>query len=127
MTDVQIIRTAAGEELVVIPKVDYDALVAAAGDFDEDAADIAMYDARKAELTGQDDHLPLELSDLMLRGQSRLKAIRNWRGLAQQDVATKAGVAQGYLSDLENGRKSGSADTLASLGRVLDVPLKWLG
>lgn len=126
MNDVQIIRTASGEELVVLPKKDYDALVAAAMDADEDAADIDMYDARKSALGATDDLLPAEVSDLMLRGQTRLKAIRTWRGVAQREVAEKAGLAQGYVSDLENGRKSGSAETLTVLARLLDVPAKWL-
>lgn len=126
MTNVQIIRTAAGEELVVLPKDEYEALVAAVAEADEDAADIAIYDDRKKDLTGQDDRLPPEVSDLILRGNTRLKAIRAWRGLAQQDVAAKVGLAQGYLSELESGRKAGSSETLVVLARVLDVPLKWL-
>lgn len=126
MTNVQIIRTAAGEELVVLPKDEYEALVAAVAEADEDAADIAIYDDRKKDLTGQDDRLPPEVSDLILRGNTRLKAIRAWRGLAQQDVAAEVGLAQGYLSELESGRKAGSNETLVVLARVLDVPLKWL-
>jgi len=51
MGNVQIIRTPSGEELVVLPRADYDALLAAACDADEDADDLALYDARKSELT----------------------------------------------------------------------------
>ncbi|MEX0405710.1 helix-turn-helix transcriptional regulator [Aquibium sp. LZ166] len=98
---------------------------AIAGCLDEDAADIAMYDARKAELTGRDDALPREVGDLVLRGHTRLKAIRTWCGLVQRDVAAEAGIAQGYLSDLESGRKTGSMETIEKLARILDVPIKW--
>ena len=126
MGNVQIIRTDGGEELVVLSRDEYDALVSAAGDADEDAADLAMYDARKAALTGVDDVLPAEVSELMLRGQTRLKAVRMWRRVTQGDVAARVGIAQGYLSDLENGRRSGSSDTLERLAGTLDVPLKWL-
>lgn len=127
MGNVQIIRTESGEELIVLPRDEYEALVAAASEADEDAADIAMYDARKAELTGTDDTLPPKVGDLVLRGHTRLKAIRTWRGLVQSDVAAEAGIAQGYLSDLESGRKAGSAETIEKLARILDVPTKWLG
>ena len=126
MGNVQIIRTEGGEELVVLSRDEYDALVSAAGDADEEAADIAMYDSCKAALTGTDDVLPAEVGELVLRGHTRLKAVRIWRGLAQGDVAAGAGIAQGYLSDLENGRRSGSAETLERLAGMLDVPLKWL-
>ena len=126
MGNVQIIRTEGGEELVVLSRNEYDALVSAAGDADEDAADLAMYDSRKAALTSADDVLPAEVSELVLRGQTRLKAVRMWRRVAQGDVAARVGIAQGYLSDLENGRRSGSSDTLERLAGTLDVPLKWL-
>lgn len=127
MNSIQIIHTPSGDELVVLPRAEYEALVAAAGDADEDAADIAMYDARKAELAGDPNAiLPQEVSDMLLRGQTRLQALRKWRGMAQIKLAADAGIAQGYLSDLEHGRKSGSAETIAALARALDVPTDWL-
>ncbi len=92
-------------------------------DDDEDAADIAMYDARKAE---QSQHLPAEVSARMLRGESLLKAVRNWRGLTQMHIAdNKTNIGQGYLSDLESGRRKGTAETLAKLAEVYDVPKEW--
>jgi len=41
----------------------------------------------------------------MLRGDRLLKALRKWRGLTQMQMAAKTGLAQGYLSDLESGRR----------------------
>lgn len=128
MSDIQIIRSPSGEELVVLPKADYEALLAAAAsDADEDAEDVAMYDARKAALTaGQDGALPEEVSLLIIRGNSRLKAVRMWRKLLQSELAEKAGIGQGYLSDLESGRRAGSEDVLRSLAACLDVPMEWI-
>ena len=51
MSPPQIIRTPNGEELVVLPRAEYEALVERAAHDDEDAEDVAVYDARKAELT----------------------------------------------------------------------------
>jgi hypothetical protein len=76
MSGPQIIRTPGGEELVVLPRAEYEALLARAGDAAEDADDIAIYDARKAELAKGGVVLPLEVSAAILRGESRLKAIR---------------------------------------------------
>ncbi|MEQ1695533.1 MAG: helix-turn-helix transcriptional regulator [Hyphomicrobiaceae bacterium] len=89
---------------------------------EEDPADIAMYDARKGEAS---PHLPPEVSALMLRGDSLLKAVRNWRGLTQQMIEQKTGIGQGYLSDLESGRRKGTHETLVKLSEVLDVPREW--
>ncbi|ACB96023.1 helix-turn-helix domain-containing protein [Beijerinckia indica] len=123
----QIIRTAAGEELVVIPKSDYDELIAAYSEAEEDAADLAIYDARKKELEeGSNAALPAEVSASLLRGDSLLKAFRKWRGMTQIDLAKAAGLGQGYLSDLESRRRGGTPETLASLATALDIDPAWL-
>ena len=122
----QIIRTPNGEELVVLPRADYEALLARLDDEAEDADDVALYDARKAELAGGGGVLPPEVSAAILRGDSRLKAIRNWRDETQLHLASRTGIGQGYLSDLESGRRTGTPETIAKLAEALDVPADWL-
>jgi DNA-binding XRE family transcriptional regulator len=125
MAEPQIIRTPSGEEMVVIPRREYERLKAAAAD--EDADDVAIYDARKAELAGDPDALlPAPVSAAMLRGDSRFRALRRWRGLSQSALAARAGVGQGYLSDIENRRRAGAPETLERLAQALDVPVKWV-
>jgi DNA-binding XRE family transcriptional regulator len=127
MTKLQTITTPNGEELVVLPRRDYDALVEAASEAREDAADVAVFDARMAELrSGRDARLPAEVSASMLRGLTLVKALRKWRGLKQREVARKSGVAQGFLSDIESGRRVGSRETLAKIAAALDAPAAWL-
>ncbi len=126
MSGPQIIRTPGGEELVVLPRAEYEALLERADHGAEDADDVAIYDARKAELDAGSVVLPPEVSAAILRGDSRLKAIRSWRGETQQHLASKAGIGQGYLSDLENGRRTGAPETIANLAQALDVPVAWL-
>ncbi len=125
MSAPQIIRSPSGEELVVLPRAEYEALLERA-DHDEDADDVAIYDARKAELAAGGVVLPQEISAAVLRGESRLKAIRNWRGETQLHLNFKTGLGQGYLSDLENGRRTGSPETIAKLAQALNVPVEWL-
>jgi hypothetical protein len=122
----QIIRTPEGEELVVLPRADYEALIERADRESEDADDVAIYDARKSELAAGGVVLPPEVSAAVLRGDSRLKAVRNWRGETQLRLTFKTGIAQGYLSDLENGRRKGTSDTIAKLAQALNVPAEWL-
>jgi len=126
MSAPQIIRTPGGEELVVLPRDEYEALVERANHEDEDTDDIAIYDARKAELAKGGDLLPPKVSAAILRGESRLKAIRNWRDETQLHLSFKTGIGQGYLSDLETGRRTGTPETIAKLAVALDVPLEWL-
>lgn len=127
MSTVQIIRSPSGEELVVLPRAEYEALQAAAAGGDEDAEDQALYDARMAAFAaGHDSPLPEPVSRLLLRGNSRLKAIRLWREMSQTELADKVGIGQSYLSDLESGRRTGSNDVLRALAERLDVPREWV-
>ncbi|MER9403355.1 helix-turn-helix transcriptional regulator [Mesorhizobium caraganae] len=121
----QIIKTSTGEELVVIPKADYEALLHAAEEAREDAADVAIYDERKAELKTEKS-LPADVTMDILRGSSRLKALRNWRKLTQAELADAIGVSQGFLSDLESNRRKPSAQTSAMLTKALDIPAEWI-
>jgi DNA-binding XRE family transcriptional regulator len=127
MPEPQFIHTEQGGELVVLTRADYDELLSRAEAADEDADDVAIYDARKAALVaGADTLLPAEVGAAMLKGDSLLKALRRWRGLSQVDVAERSGLGQGYLSDLESGRRSGSLETLEKLAAALEVPSLWL-
>ncbi|MGX5803162.1 helix-turn-helix domain-containing protein [Bradyrhizobium sp. Arg314] len=121
----QIIKTPTGEELVVIPKADYEALLRAAEEALEDAADIAIYDERKADLK-TDKTLPADVTMDVLRGSSRLKALRNWRKLTQAELAATIDVSQGFLSDLEANRRKPSEQTSAMLAKALDIPREWI-
>jgi mRNA-degrading endonuclease RelE of RelBE toxin-antitoxin system len=126
MSAPQIIRTPGGEELVVLPRAEYEALLKRADHEAEDADDVAIYDARKAELAAGGVVLPPEVSAAILRGESRLKAIRNWRGETQLHLNFITGIGQGYLSDLESGRRTGTPETIAKLAQALNVPVEWL-
>ena len=126
MSTPQIIRTASGEELVVLPRAEYEALLGGANQDSEDAEDVAIYDARKAELNAGGIVLPEAVSAAMLRGDSRLKAIRKWRDMTQLQIEFKTDIGQGYLSDLESGRRTGTPETIAKLAKALKVPVAWL-
>lgn len=116
----QIIKTPSGDELVVLPRAEYDALVRAAEDAAEDAADIAMYDRRKADAVGA-AALPAPVSDAILAGDSVIKAWRKYRKMSQSDLAAATGLAQGFISDLESGRRSVTPATAEKLAQALDV------
>ena len=120
---VQIIETEAGDDLVVLSRRDYDALLARAGD--EEAED-RMTLLIAAEARGEQP-LPAPVSAAVLGGDGILKAVRRWRGLTQVELAQAAGLTQSFLSEIEHGAKTGSPETLAKLARHLDVPVDWLG
>jgi transcriptional regulator with XRE-family HTH domain len=119
MTEPQMIRISGGEELIALPRAEYHAFLERADHDAEDADDIAIYHARPAELANGGVVLPPAVSAAMLRGESRLKAIRSWRGKTQIHLNIKAGIGHGYMSDLENGRCAGTPETIAKLAPAL--------
>jgi DNA-binding XRE family transcriptional regulator len=122
----QIITTQSGESLVVLPLEEYEALRAMA-DEAEDAADSALAEKLLKDLEeGRDEMLPKEVSRYLLAGDGLVKAIRKWRGKTQAEVAERAGIAQGYLSEIENKEKKGADETLSRIAAALDVPAHWL-
>ena len=110
----------------MVPRAEYEALLDRADHEAEDADDVAIYDTRKAELTTGGVVFPPEVSAAILRGDSRLKAIRHWRDETQMHLSFKTDISQGYLSDLESGRRTGTPETLAKLAQALDVHVEWL-
>ena len=124
----QTFTTPAGDELVVLTRADYELLLeqAAANDDEEDAELISLADARMADPTIS-ERLPAEVSRLLLSGASLLKALREWRQIGQVRLADEVGTSQGFISDLENGRRAMTADVRSRLASALDIPEHWLG
>ena len=121
------IDTGVGGEIVILTRDEYDELVARAEDAEEEAELSAIFDARMAEVSTRPDALlPAEVSAYLMAGDRLLRALRRWRKMTQGELAKRAGLAQGYVSDLESGRREGTSETLASLARALDVSQGWL-
>lgn len=113
----QIIVTAGGEELVVLPRRKYDALLARLGD--EEAEDRMA--RRLVDEAAGEPRLPAWLGEAIARGEAPIKAARKRAGLTQMALAARAGIGQGYLSDLERGAKRGPDDLIARIAAVLDM------
>ena len=124
----QTFTTPAGDELVVLTRADYELLLerAAANDDEEDAELVALAESRMADPTSS-ERLPADVSRLLLSGASLLKALREWRKIGQVRLAAEVGTSQGFISDLESGRRAMTADIRSKLASALDIPEHWLG
>lgn len=124
---VQFIETPSGERLAVLPAAEYERLVEAASEAEEMNRDVAAYDAAKAELArASNPRLPEEVSAMLLRGDRLLTALRKWRDMTQMHLAQRTGLSQGYISDIEAGRRSGTRDTMEKIARELEIDPAWL-
>jgi len=114
-----------GREIAVMPRAEYERLLARARD--EDAGTRRLVRRARAKIArGEEVALPKDVADRMAAGENPIRIAREWRGLTQVALAAAAGMGQGYLSDLEGGRRKGQTDVLARIAQALDVPLDML-
>jgi mRNA interferase RelE/StbE len=110
--------TRKGKEFAVIPVASLQRLMEDA----EMLADVKAYDATKARLEAGDDELiPLELTERRLRGEPALRIWREYRKLTQEQLAKKSKVSRALIAAIETNRKSGSVTTWKKLAVALNV------
>ena len=87
----------------------------------DDAHAVAAYDRAVA----QDDGftIPAAVMRAELDGSHSVRAWREHRGLTLQALADAAGISKAYVSQIEGGKRAGTAATLKKLAKVLRVPL----
>ncbi|HEX2241469.1 MAG TPA: XRE family transcriptional regulator [Actinomycetota bacterium] len=56
---------------------------------------------------------------------AQIRRLRTDRGVTLAEVAVETGLNVGYLSQVETDKASPSLETLAAIGRALDVPITW--
>ena len=61
--------------------------------------------------------------DRIAGGENALRVLRKWRGKTQLHISLKTNIGQGYISDLEKGRRKGTSAALKKIADVLKVPL----
>jgi len=114
-------KSPAGEELVLLSRSEFDALTAARGD---DAKDAARANRIIAEIaTGDESLLTNADVDKLLAAKTPLAFWRKHRGLTQQALSQTTGIAQGFISEIENGSKSGDIQTIARIAQALGVTI----
>ena len=53
-----------------------------------------------------------------------LRGARKREGLTQGDLSERAGIPQGHISEMENGRRAIGKETAKKLGRALNISYK---
>jgi ribosome-binding protein aMBF1 (putative translation factor) len=113
-------------EVAILPRKEYEALVARAAEADEDAGTARLVARARKEIAGGAPIIPKAVVDRIANGESALRVLREWRDVTQLHLSSKIGLGQGYLSDLENGRRKGTTAALKKIAAALNVPLDLL-
>jgi hypothetical protein len=121
----QFIKTE-GEELVVLPRRDYEALVRRAKKVVNEDEKIARIIEKSDEAlaAGDEVELPSNVAEAIARGENPLRVIREWRGMTQMYLGDmKTNVGQSTISALESGSRRGTTAVWKQLARALKVPM----
>jgi hypothetical protein len=118
-------KTARGE-VAILPRKDYEALVARAAEADEDKGTARLVKLGRDAVAAGAPLLPKDVVDRLANGDNPLRVLREWRDKPQEYISFKTGLSQGYISDLETGRRNGTTAALRLIAEVLNVPLDLL-
>lgn len=101
-------------EMITIPRAEYEALIEARDDLE----DIAAFDRAKVD---GGESIPSDAVARIINGESPLRVFRELRGLTQAELASRAEVHRVTVAEIETGRKNGSLDALKRLAAALSV------
>lgn len=108
----QIIEQDGKPAFVVLPIEEWERILDRIEDLEDEAA------IRNFHEQGERTY-PSDVVYAILDGANPVKVYREWRGLTQAELAKAAGIAKLYLSQIETGRRSGSAKVLRRWPRRL--------
>src|SRR6202158_3018630 len=122
-SNVQFIHTPGGDDLAVLPRIEYDRLVSLAAEAQEDGgASRVSRNSPRALKEGREVALPKAVADRLANGNNAVRVIREWRDMIQGELAVAVGISQNYLSEIETGRRKGPAGLQEKFARALGVP-----
>ena len=104
------------EETITLTRREYDALI---------ERNSQLEDMLAAQDADDGVRVPHEVALGIMRGKGPILAFRNHHGITLRELSERTGVAAGYISEIERGRKPGSTSALAriasALGTTIDV------
>lgn len=103
------------EETITIPKSEYEALVQRCEDLEDI---VAAMEADDGTL------IPHEVVRVAaLEDTTPMAAFRKHRGMTLRELSERTSLSVSYLSEIEGGRKSGSAEALRRIAEALDTTM----
>jgi Helix-turn-helix len=113
-------------EVAILPRAEYETLVARAAEADEDAGTARVVARARKEIAEGAPLIPKDIVDRIADGENAIRVLREWREVTQMHLSFKTDIGQGYISDLETGRRKGTAEALKRIAAELKVPLDML-
>ena len=116
---IQIIERDRKPEWAVIPYEIYQVLV----EDSEMLQDMRDYEVAKKAMESEEELIPSDVINAILTGERPIKVWRKYRGFTQQQLSNMAGITKAYLSQIENGKRTGTTDVLTNIAKSLGLAL----
>jgi hypothetical protein len=113
-------------EVAILPRKEYEALVAKAAEADEDVGTARVVARARKEIAAGAPLLPKDVVDRLAKGENPVRVLREWRDMTQLELHFRTHLSQGHISDIENARRTGTTAALRRIADVLKVPLDLL-
>ena len=113
-------------EIAILPRKDYEALAAKAAEADEDIGSVRLVARVRKEIAAGAPLIPKKIVDRIAKGENALRVLREWREMTQLHLSSKTDIGQGYISNLESGRRKGTTAGLKKIANAMGVPLDLL-
>lgn len=109
-------------EVAILPREDYEALVARASEADEDAGTAHLVSRAKQDVASGAPLLPKSVVDRLAEGENPVRVLREWRDITPTYLSDKTDISERHILDIENGKLIGTTASLLAIAKVLDVP-----
>jgi ribosome-binding protein aMBF1 (putative translation factor) len=113
-------------EVAILPRKEYEMLVARAAEADEDTGTARVITRARQQLAAGASLLPKKVVDRLADGENPVRVLREWRGINQLELSSRTRLSQGYISDIECARRTGTPTALRRIANALQVPLDLL-
>jgi DNA-binding XRE family transcriptional regulator len=113
-------------EVAILPRAEYERLMAIADEAVEDAGTARLVAAARRDVANGAPLLPLDVVERLADGENPVRVLREWRNRTQKELAVSVGMAQNYLSDIENGKRKGPFELHRKIASSLGVPFDLL-
>ena len=113
-------------EIAILPRKEFEALAAKAAEADEDMGTARLVARARKDIASGAPLIPKKIADRIANGENTLRVLREWRGVTQLYLSSKTDIGQGYISDLEGGRRKGTTAARKKIAEALNVPLDLL-
>jgi DNA-binding XRE family transcriptional regulator len=113
-------------DVAIVPRAEYERLKELARDAEEDAGTARLVARARQEVAKGAPLLPKTIVDRLASGDNPIRVLREFREYTQAEFVVALGITQGYLSDLETGKRKGPIELHQKIARALGFPLELL-